>query len=75
MAAMFARIRTPVAGKHVDGYKFAVERAKAMKEVLGVDQEVYVRLGGPVGQVIAVSKHNNIAEIEEVKKKVISCKH
>lgn len=72
MAAIIARIGTPVPGKQAEAFAFAVSRAKVLKELFGIEQDVYVRFGGPVGQVMGVSQHDSVGQIAELKAKVIS---
>lgn len=71
MTAVIARIGTPVPGKQAEAYAFAVKRAGILKELFGIEQQVYVRFGGPVGQIMGVSQHDSIGQIAELKAKVI----
>lgn len=71
MSALIARIGTPVPGKQAEAYAFAVKRAAALKKMFGIEQKVYVRFGGPVGQIVGLSTHESVAQIAELKAKVI----
>ncbi|MCA0327368.1 MAG: hypothetical protein LCH89_17465 [Proteobacteria bacterium] len=71
MAAIYTRVGTPVTGKQAEAYKFAVKRAEALKKTLGIEQEVFIRVGGTVGQIVGVSRHDSMADVVATKEKVI----
>ncbi|MFV0406385.1 MAG: hypothetical protein ACK5LN_06125 [Propioniciclava sp.] len=71
MPAIYTRIGQPVVGKQTDAYKFAVQRAEAIKQTLGLDQDVFLRVGGGVGQVISVSRHDTLADVVAAKEQVM----
>lgn len=71
MSVIFTRTATPLPGKHVEALKYVKERAAALKSIYGVDAQVSVRLGGPLGQVITVSRHKTLQEVEDLRRKVM----
>lgn len=72
MSVIVARIGTPLPGKQADALAFAKKRAEAMHKLYGLDQEVSVRLGGPVGQVLTITRHENLSQFETIKAKVVA---
>lgn len=72
MAVIVARIGTPNSGRQAEALAFARKRADAFKALYGIEQEVRVRIGGPVGQVLTVTRHKEMAEVEAMKRKVIA---
>lgn len=71
MGAVFTRIGTPLPGKQAEAFEFVKKRAAAVNAAFGTQAEVHVRLGGPLGQVVMVSRHKDVGEIEAIKRKVI----
>ncbi len=71
MGVVFTRIGTPLPGKQAEAFKFVKERAAAVNAAYGTQAEVHVRLGGPIGQVVMVSRHKSVQELEEIKRRVI----
>lgn len=71
MSATFTRTVTPNSGHFGDNLKFAKKRLAAIKDYCGVDVELKVRMGGPGGQILMVSRHENVAEIEEMRRKIM----
>lgn len=71
MGAVFTRIGTPFPGKQAEAFEFVKKRAAAVNAAFGTKAEVHVRLGGPLGQVVMVSNHKDVAEIESIKRRVI----
>ncbi len=71
MAVVWTRIATPVPGKQAEAFEFAKKRAAAVNAAYGTQVEVHVRFGGPLGQVAMISRHKNVQEIEDIKRKVI----
>ena len=60
-----------VTGKQAEAYKFAKQRAEALKKELGINQEVFIRIGGTVGQIVGVSRHDSLEDVVKTKQKVI----
>ena len=71
MGAVFTRIGTPLPGKQAQAFEFVKQRAAAVNAAYGTQAEVHVRFGGPIGQVVMISRHKDVQEIEEIKRKVI----
>lgn len=71
MSAVFARRVTPMSGHLEDNMQFSKRRIAAEKDYCGVESELRVRLGGPGGQVLMVSTHENAGEIEEFRRKIM----
>ena len=69
---VFTRTFTPVPGRLGESQKFAQERVAALKESYGLEVAWYARFGGPVGQLNMVSYHESLAELEEVRRKIIA---
>lgn len=70
MTAVFLRVGNPIPGKQTEALKYIKERVAAINAAYGVHAEVYVRFGGPIGQVGVVSRHESVADIEKVKAQV-----
>lgn len=71
MGAVFGRIVTPKSGHLADTTNFAKARVAAIKKYTGVDVELRTRLGGPAGQVLMVSTHKDVGEIEALRRKIM----
>lgn len=71
MGVVFTRIGTPLPGKQAEAFNFVKARAAAVNAAYGTNAEVHVRIGGPIGQVVMVSTHKNVQELEDIKRKVI----
>lgn len=72
MSVIFTRTGTPNSGKQVEALAFVKKRAAALKSLYGVDAQVSVRLGGSLGQVITVSRHKTLQEVEDLRRKVMA---
>ncbi|MFV0245464.1 MAG: hypothetical protein ACK5IB_10655 [Qingshengfaniella sp.] len=71
MTAVFARTVTPKSGHLADNTAFSKKRVQAIRDYTGVDVELRVRLGGPAGQILMVSTHKDVAEIEAMRRKIM----
>lgn len=71
MGVVFTRIGTPFPGKQAQAFDFVKKRAAAVNAAYGTKAEVHVRMGGPIGQVVMVSRHTSVQELEDIKRKVI----
>ncbi|MBL4696639.1 MAG: hypothetical protein JKY77_07785 [Rhizobiaceae bacterium] len=71
MTAIFSRIVTPNSGHLDENIKFSKKRLAAIKKYCGIDVELRVRLGGPAGQILMVSTHENVGEIEKMRRKIM----
>lgn len=71
MTAVFARTVTPNSGHLDENVQFAKKRLAAIKDYCGLDVELRVRMGGPAGQILMVSTHDNVGEIEDIRRKIM----
>lgn len=71
MSATFTRTVTPNSGHFGENLEFAKTRIAAIKDYCGTEVELNVRMGGPGGQLLMVSRHENLAEIEEMRRKIM----
>ena len=72
MTVVFTRIATPVPGRLAEAAEFVKKRAAAIKKAYGVDVHVNARFGGPVGQVSMVSYHENLGQLEDIRRKIMA---
>lgn len=72
MSVTYTRTGTPLPGKQMEALEYFKARAAAIKKAYGVEPEVKIRAGGPIGQVILVSHLKDMAEFEATKRKVIA---
>ena len=72
MTVVFTRTMTPVSGHLDDTMKFAKARLAALKKAYDLDINLNVRFGGPAGQLNMVSYHEDMAALENVRRKVIA---
>jgi hypothetical protein len=71
MGVVWTRTGTPFPGHQAEAFEFAKKRAAAVNAAYGTQVEVHVRFGGPLGQIVMISRHKNVQEIEDIKRKVI----
>ncbi|MFV0385347.1 MAG: hypothetical protein ACK5L9_15320 [Paracoccus sp. (in: a-proteobacteria)] len=71
MGASFGRVVTPKSGHLTENLEFCKKRVAAVKEHLGIDVQLRVRMGGPAGQVLMVSQHKDVGEIEDMRRKLM----
>ncbi len=71
MSAIFSRTVTPLSGHLEENTQFSKKRIAAIKDYCGVDIELHVRMGGPAGQILMFSRHDNLADIEKMRLKVM----
>ena len=72
MTVVFTRTGTPLPGQLGPAAAFMQERANAIKSAYGVDVGINARFGGPVGQMQLVSYHDGLAEMEEIRRKIMA---
>ncbi|MDE2367404.1 MAG: hypothetical protein KGN16_00410 [Burkholderiales bacterium] len=72
MSALIARVGIPYPGKQAEAYEFAKKRTDAINKAYGVNTELFIRFGGPVGEIVGLTRHASVAEIEAVKRKIIA---
>lgn len=71
MTVVFTRTVTPVSGHLDDTMKFVKKRIAALKKAYGLKITLNARFGGPAGQLIMVSYHDNMRDLEKVRRKVM----
>jgi hypothetical protein len=59
-------------GKFADGAKFVRERAAFLKDNYGLDPRVLAQIGGPAGRIAIVTQHETMAELEEIRRKIMA---
>ena len=72
MSVVFTRTGTPLPGKQAAAFEFLKNRVAYVNEAYGLKAELHVRFGGPLGQVVMVSHHANLQELEDIKRRVIA---
>jgi len=72
MSVVFTRVATPLPGRLGDAAKFMRDRAAALKSNYDVEVALNARFGGPVGQMGMVSYHDSLADLEEIRRKIIA---
>jgi hypothetical protein len=68
---VFTRTVTPNSGYLGATLKFAQKRVAAIKKHCDVEVTIRSRVGGPAGQLILVSYHDDLQELEKVRRKVM----
>lgn len=71
MTIIVTRIVTPYPGHFDDALQFARKRVAALKDVLGLDVSINTRIGGPAGQLNMVVYCEDMAEMEDMRRKII----
>ncbi|MCP5074949.1 MAG: hypothetical protein GY947_16875 [Rhodobacteraceae bacterium] len=71
MTVVFTRTVTPNSGHLSDSLKFVKKRIKALKKTYGLKISLNARFGGPAGQLIMVSYHNDMRDLEKVRRKIM----
>lgn len=71
MSVVFTRTVTPNPGHLGETMEFAKKRLAALKKEFGVDISLNARFGGPAGQLNMVSYHDNMGELEDMRRKVM----
>ena len=71
MTVVFTRTVTPNSGHLSASLKFARKRIKAIKKAYGLKISLNARFGGPAGQLIMVSYHDNMGDLEKVRRKIM----
>ena len=67
----FTRTIIPNSGHLGDATKFAKKRLAAIKKSLGVNVGLKVRLGGKGGELIMISHHKDLNELQKVRTKLM----
>ncbi len=72
MTVVFTRTVTPNSGHLDDTMKFVKRRIRALKKTYGLDVSLNGRFGGPAGQLIMVSYHDDMGSLEKMRRKIIA---
>jgi hypothetical protein len=70
MTVIFTRIATPVPGKQSDALKYVKARRDAVNKKFAADARVYLRFGGPAGQILAVETFADLDAVLKLKQEV-----
>ena len=68
MTVLFTRIGTPVPGRQSEALDYAKARRDAVNKTFALHANVYIRFGGPVGQVVMVEQFESLADVEKMKR-------
>jgi len=71
MTVVFTRTVTPHSGHLDDTMKFVKKRIAALKKTYGLKVALNARFGGPAGQLIMVSYHDDMRDLEKARRKVM----
>ncbi|MDR1967476.1 MAG: hypothetical protein LBQ32_02120 [Burkholderiaceae bacterium] len=72
MSVLLTRIGTPHPGKQSEALKYAHARRDAVNKNYGLHANVYLRFGGPVGQVVMVESFADVAAVEKLKREIVA---
>ena len=72
MSVIFTRVGTPLPGRLGQAAAFMKQRAEAINSTYGVEVAINARFGGPVGQMAMVSYHDGLAELEDIRRRIIA---
>lgn len=71
MAVTFVRSGLMMPGKFSQAQEFVQNRSKWLKENFGVELTTMVLLGGQVGRIASTSELDSVAQIEEIRRKLV----
>ncbi len=71
MSVTFVRSGQMMPGKFQQGQQYVENRIKWMNENHGADLSLMVQLGGPVGSIAMVGELESVAQIEEIRRKLV----
>ena len=69
---LFARIGVMMPGRFAEGSAFIRDRAAYIKNNYGVNVDTYAQFGGPTGRIALMSTHESVAELEDIRRKIIA---
>ena len=58
-------------GKFQQGQQYVENRIRFMKENYGTEASLMIGLGGPVGRIAMVTEVDSVAQIEEIRRKLV----
>ncbi len=71
MSVTFVRSGQMMPDKFQQGQQYVENRIKWMNENYGAELSLMVQLGGPVGRIAMVGELESVAQIEEIRRKLI----
>ncbi len=71
MSVTFVRSGIMMPGKFQQGQQYVENRIKWMKENYGAELSLMVQLGGTVGSIAMVGELESVAQIEEIRRKLV----
>lgn len=71
MSVTFVRSGLMMTGKFPEAHQFMEDRVKWLHETFDVQSSIMTLLGGPVGRIALVSDLDSVAQIEEIRRKII----
>lgn len=72
MSVVYTRTGRPNSGKQSEALAYFKARAEAIQKNYGLASEVKIRAGGPVGEVILITRMKDLNEFETTKRKVVA---
>ncbi len=71
MSVTFVRSGLMMPGKFQQGQQYVENRIRFMKENYGTEASLMIGLGGPVGRIAMVTEVESVAQIEEIRRKLV----
>ena len=71
MSVTFVRRGLMMPGKFQQGQQYVENRIKWINENYGAELSLMVQLGGPVGSIAMVGELESVAQIEEIRRKIV----
>lgn len=71
MTVTFVRSGVMMPGKFAEGQQYVQNRISWLKESFGVEATLMVGLGGQVGRIAMATEQESVAQIEEIRRKLI----
>lgn len=71
MSVTFVRSGIMMPGKFPDAHKYVESRVNWLRDTQNVDVTLMTLLGGPAGTIAMATEHESVAEIEEIRRKMI----
>ncbi len=72
MAVTFVRSGLMMPGKYKEAHQFVENRNKWLNDTFGIDPCLMVLLGGSVGRIAIATEHDDVSQIEEIRRKLAS---
>ena len=70
MSVTFVRSGIMMPGKYPQAHKYVENRIKWLKDTYGVNADLMIGLGGPIGRIAMVAEQDSVAEIEDIRRKI-----